>query len=274
MAKPNLENYLERIGYDGTPSSNLETLRAVHRRHLLSITYENIDVQLGVPLDTDPAKAYDKLVNRRRGGWCYEMNGVLGWALEEIGFDITRVAGGVARALRGDDAIGNHLVLLADRAERWVVDAGFGDGFLAPIPLRDHHFTERGFTFHLERRDDGFWRLNHHQFGAVPSFDFTEAPADMQLLRQQCEMLQTSPESPFVRALVCQRFTEAGYEIQTGIVAKSVSPTEAVRTTFNSFEQFEERLVTVFDLDLPQRDARQLWERAEASHAELFPAAD
>lgn len=261
-----LDDYLSRIDYDGSVAVDVPTLRKIHRQHLLSVTYENVDVQLGEPLDTDPAKAFDKIVNRRRGGWCYEMNGVLGWALGEIGFEITSVAGGVARAMIGDAALGNHLVLLADLDRRWVVDAGFGDGFIEPLPLEDHRFTDRGFDFHLEERADGYWRLHNHQFGAVPSFDFSEEPADPALFARQCQSLQTAPDSPFVRALVCQRFHENGYEIQLGRIAKSISPTEDSRATIDSYDQFVERLARVFEIDLPRPDAVRLWDRVSASH--------
>ena len=81
-----LDAYLARIGYAGTPRVDLETLGAIHRAHLLAIPYENLDVQLGRPGDVSLRHAFDKLVTARRGGWCYEMNGLLGWALNEIGF--------------------------------------------------------------------------------------------------------------------------------------------------------------------------------------------
>src|SRR3954471_15025485 len=101
-----LKAYFGRIGYVGEPRVDLATLRALHRAHLLAIPYENLDVQLGRPLTTDPAAAYDKIVRRRRGGWCYEMNGLFGWALETVGFSVMRMAGGAMRELRGDMAVG------------------------------------------------------------------------------------------------------------------------------------------------------------------------
>ena len=78
-----LHGYLERIGYDGPVEPTLACLRAVHRRQAVSIPYENLDVQLGVNVGQDPEALYDKLVRRRRGGWCYELNGLLQQALQE-----------------------------------------------------------------------------------------------------------------------------------------------------------------------------------------------
>ena len=131
-----LDAYLERIGYEGEPRIDLDTLRAIHRAHLLAIPYETLDVSLGRGASRDPDVIFDKLVTRRRGGWCYEMCGLLGMALDEIGFDVTPLAGGVERVVRGDSAVGNHLVLLVTLDEPYLCDVGFGDGLLEPIELR------------------------------------------------------------------------------------------------------------------------------------------
>src|SRR3954447_13867342 len=109
-----IQPYLDRVGFTGAPRPDLATLWALHRGHAFAVTYENFDVQLGRPLTTDPAAAFDKIVRRGRGGWCYEQNGLLAAVLDEIGFKVTRLAGGVHREVRGDEAVGNHLVLLVD----------------------------------------------------------------------------------------------------------------------------------------------------------------
>ncbi|MFZ5618365.1 MAG: arylamine N-acetyltransferase family protein, partial [Pseudomonadota bacterium] len=131
-----LSRYLDRIGYSGSQAPSPETLKALMRSHVLSIPFENLDVQLGRPLNTDVAAAYDKIVDRRRGGWCYEMNGVFGWALREMGFDVMRMGAGVLRDAKGDFAIGNHLCLRVECEETFLVDVGFGGSLIAPFPLR------------------------------------------------------------------------------------------------------------------------------------------
>src|SRR4051812_23247177 len=130
----NLQAYLARIGYQGDLSPTAETLRGIQRAHLLAIPYENLDVHLGRPLTLEPAVAYDKIVGQGRGGWCYEMNGLLGWALEEIGFSVTRLAGANRRGPGGSRVPGPHLVLRVDLdGETWIVDAGYGDGPIEPF---------------------------------------------------------------------------------------------------------------------------------------------
>ena len=108
---------------------------AIMRAHVASIPFENLDVQLGRPITGDLDEIFAKLVERRRGGWCYEQNGLLGWALETIGFEVTRVAGGVMRADAGDAVLGNHLALVVTLDQPWLVDAGFGGSLAEPIAL-------------------------------------------------------------------------------------------------------------------------------------------
>lgn len=263
-----LDAYLRRIGFDGHPRPDRDTLVALHRRHLLSIPYENIDVQLGRPCDLDVTRSYRKLVEQRRGGWCYEMNGLFGWALREIGFDVTRVNGGVLRAEHGDSAIGNHVVLLVKLDETWLADVGFGDGVIEPVPLGEASFEQRGFRYRLERIDDGYWRFHNHEYGGAATFDFATNPADEALFTSRCDFLQTSPESPFVMNLVCQRFVDGGFEIQRGRLARRIGPGGAESWLLNDAGELVDRLRTTFDLDVPEVGG--LWPKIAQRHAELF----
>ncbi|MFN3523840.1 MAG: arylamine N-acetyltransferase family protein [Phenylobacterium sp.] len=268
-----LQAYLDRIGFAGQPRPDLATLRAVHRAHLMAIPYENLDVQFGRPLTTDPAEAFDKLVTRRRGGWCYEMNGVLGWALEAIGFDVTRLAGGVMRVVRGDEIVGNHLVLRVDLDAPWIADVGFGDGGRDPFPLVEAAFASDGFPLRLERLDEAWWRFHNHEHGGAPSFDFTAEPADPALLADRCRWLQTSPESMFVQNAVVQRHTPDAILQLRGRVLRRARPEGVESRLIESAEAYVQVLAREFDLDLPE--AADLWPRICARHAELFgePAA-
>ena len=117
---------------------------------------------------------YDKLVVRRRGGWCYELNGLLQQALQEIGFDVRRVAGGVHRHTSGDAAVGNHLVPLVDLDRTYIADLGLGDGLREPVPLAEGVYEQGPFTYRLERLDDGYWRVWNHAGADPEAFDFRD----------------------------------------------------------------------------------------------------
>lgn len=263
-----LAAYFDRIGFAGQARPDLATLQAVHRAHLLAVPYENLDVPLGRPVSTDPAAAFDKIVGRRRGGWCYEMNGLLGWALEEIGFAVTRVSGAVAREFRGDDAVGNHLVLKVDLDdEAWMADAGFGDGPLGPFRIRQGAFRDGHFDFSLAIQPDGWWRLTNHPRGGAPSFDFRDLPADDAVLAAKCHWLQTAPDSNFVQNVVAQRHRPEGLAILRGRTLRDLRRDETRERLVGSAGEYVSVLADVFALDLPE--AAGLWPAICARHEAL-----
>ena len=263
-----LSDYLNRINYNGPLNVDLETLNNIHQHHLYAIPYEDLDVQLGRPLTTDIPAAYNKIVNQGRGGWCYEMNGLLGWALEEIGFKIQRVCAGVNRKERGDAVVGSHLVLLTELDQTYIIDVGFGDAFLHPLPLKEGNYSERGFDFRLEHLPDGYWRVHNHQFGGAPNFDFRTDPADESQLETVCQGLQTSEHSPFVMALIAQLFVQDGFEIQVGRTARKVTSAGVETKLLDSADELQDRLKSVFSLDVPE--VTRLWPTIVERHDQLF----
>ena len=254
----NLDRYLERIGLDHRPPATLAGLKTVHRAHLLAIPYENIDVQLGRPVTT-----------AIRGGWCYEMNGSLGWALKELGFNITRATGAVVRAMKGELAVGNHLVLRVDLPEGlYLADVGFGDGPRDPIPLKVGAFVSEGFHFGLSRVDDMWWRFSNDPRGGAPTFDFNLEPADEAVLTAKCEFLQTSPQSPFVQNLVVQRHVPGGLAILRGRTLRELTPAETRERVFEDAADLLSTLRTMFGLDVPE--VAELWPRIVTRHEEVL----
>ncbi|MDB5494301.1 MAG: hypothetical protein JWP86_1638 [Phenylobacterium sp.] len=263
-----LQAYFDRIGFDGQARLDAQTLAALHRAHLLAIPYENLDVQFGRPVTTDPEAAFEKIVTGRRGGWCYEMNGLFGHALQAIGFSVTRLAGGVRRDLMGAVMVGNHLVLKIDLDEPWIADVGFGDGAFEPFPLREGPIRSGGFEMRLERLDDRWWRFHNHAFGGAANFDFTLEAADPAMLAEKCHWLQTWPESPFVLNATAQRHRPGEILVLRGRILKRVRPDGAEDHLIGSAAELVDVLARDFDLHLPQ--AAALWPRILARHEELF----
>lgn len=266
-----LAAYLERIGFDGPVRPDLQTLKALHRSHLLAIPYEALDVQLGRTLTTDPAAAYAKIVGEGRGGWCYEMNGLFGWALSEVGFKVTRLCTGPMRPYAAERELGNHLVNRVDLDEGpWLADVGFGDGPIEPYPLVEGAFTQRGFTYRLEKLDDRWWRLNNHEFGMAPAYDFSPAFGDEGRLSERCRYLNTNAESPFRLNLVALRHTENGL---ISLIGRKLRRLEFGQPRpsrlLESADELEEVLAGDFGIRLPFGVA-DLWPRVCARHEELF----
>jgi N-hydroxyarylamine O-acetyltransferase len=264
-----LRAYLDRIGFGGEPVPDRPTLERLQRLHLLAIPYENLDVQLGRPVTTDPAAAFEKLVGRRRGGWCYEMNGLFGWALAAMGYSVTRLASGVMRSAMGEAALGNHLVLRVDVAdETLLADVGLGDGPIHPFAVEAGGFTAGGHDYRLESIEDGWWRLHNRPGAPPPDFDFHLGHADEARLSRRCEDLQTDPQSMFVQNLICQRALPGGQAQLRGRVLLVATPGETSQRRLESAGELTDVLAGVFGLHEPA--AAGLWPRICARHAELF----
>jgi N-hydroxyarylamine O-acetyltransferase len=265
----NVQAYLDRIGVHPPISTDLAGLRQLHRAHLQAISFENLDVQLSRPITTAIEPIYEKIVERRRGGWCYEMNGLLGWALKELGFQVTRCAGGVMREAMGDIAVGNHLVLRVELPEgTYLADVGFGDGPRDPVRIAPGEFSDGRFSFSLSQQDDDWWRFHNHPYGGAGSFDFRLAQADEHLLAEKCLFLQISERSPFVQNLVCQRHTEDGLTILRGRVLRKVSPRGQSESLLNSSDELLNVLGAEFGLEVPE--IAPLWPTIVARHTQLF----
>ncbi|HEY2033110.1 MAG TPA: arylamine N-acetyltransferase [Rhizomicrobium sp.] len=265
----NVDAYLRRIGLNERPPATSAGLTAVHHAHLLAIPYENIDVQLHRPVTIERPAIYEKIVERGRGGWCYEMNGILGWALGELGFNVTRATGSVMREVSGDASNGNHLVLRVELPEGlYLADVGFGDGPRDPIKIAAGAFRSSGFDFSLRRVDDRWWRLNNDPRGGAPSFDFNLDLADESVLADKCAFLQTAPISPFVQNLVVQRHVPHGLEILRGRTLRTVRADGISERVIANADELVATLKTVFALDIP--DVATLWPKIVARHEEVM----
>ena len=262
-----LDDYLERIGHDGPVGADLETLRQLHRRHSIAIPYEDIDVQLRVPVDLDPERIFDKLVTRRRGGWCYEMNGLFWWALREIGFDVTRMVGGVIGEVAGDlGHLGNHLVLRVDLdGRRWLVDVGLGAAMIEPIPLEPGEHEAGGRVFRLESTGNGLWRFHNAEGVNPPMFDLDEQP-DEDRLALVCQTLQDDDESVFRQNLIVNRFDDSGTQT-LALVGRVIFHPDGTKHTLADAEELVEVLEREFGLVQP--DLHELWPGVAARHAAL-----
>jgi N-hydroxyarylamine O-acetyltransferase len=277
-ADPRLAAYLARIGFTGTPRVDLDTLARIQHGHMRTIPYENLDVQLGRTVGFDLDAQLDKLVARPRGGWCYEMNGVLGWALGQLGFRVTRLAGAVARQQLGDSQVGNHLVLRVDLEGQadpahdgpWLVDVGFGDCPLWPVRWRAHAFVQGFLDMRLEPLDGHWWRLHSHARGAAPSFDVSLDPALADRLVPMCSRLQTDPGSPFVQNVVCMRHHEDHLLQLRGKVLTTLYAHDTRRRELADADDLLLTLREQFGIDEPA--AATLWPRIEARHRELLLA--
>lgn len=207
-----LESYLARVGLTEVPKPDEQGLRALHRAQFFSIPFENLDIQLNRGISLDPDDLVTKLVHGRRGGYCFELNGLLLMALRSLGFSARPL---LARVHLHEPPSGRtHQLALVDIGGRpWIIDAGFGAGGLrCPLPLESGR-TEQGpgWAFRLEdrepwgimmsSREDGRWKDSY-------SFDLTHVTAaDIAVGNHYTS---TSPASHFVTSRVASLPLEEG----------------------------------------------------------------
>ncbi len=205
-----LAGYFDRVGYSGDITPTLNVLQALITAHTGTIPFENLDPLLGVPVDDlSPRALADKLVRRRRGGYCYEQNGLMGHVLTELGFGVRRLAGRVVWNLEGDAPLPaqTHTVLavtIPDTAGAYLVDVGFG-GQTPTSPLR----LESGVVqqtahepYRLDDRGEG-WVLRarvRDQWQAL--YQLTSRPQPLIDLTVGSWYVSTHPSSIFVNGLL------------------------------------------------------------------------
>jgi N-hydroxyarylamine O-acetyltransferase len=136
LAPSQLTAYLRRLGVERAERPSLPFLTRLQRRHLLRVPFENLDIFWGVPIPLDVQRTWAKVIELRRGGFCYELNTLFASALSALGFQVSLLSARVWR--KADRSWGpefDHLTLAVTLDQTYLVDVGFGDSFRAPMPL-------------------------------------------------------------------------------------------------------------------------------------------
>lgn len=208
----NVEGYLKRINHSGSLSPTAATLRALQIAHLLAVPFENLSIHAGEPIVLEEDALFRKIVDGRRGGFCYEANGLFAGLLRALGFDVVMLAAGVAKKEGGFGPTFDHMTLMVTLADRWLVDVGFGDSFLEPLLLDDRGEQVQGtrafridtdgpYLILMRRADAGDWE---------PQYRFTLQPYTFADYEEMCRFHQTSPDSHFTKGRICSLATESG----------------------------------------------------------------
>src|SRR5256885_14139468 len=118
------------MNYDGPTGPDAETLRGLQVAHLQSVPFENLSIHAGEPIVLEDEALFKKIVERRRGGFCYEANGLFAALLRALGFHVSMLSAEVAHAEGGFSRAFDHMALMVRLEQRWLADGGFGDSFL------------------------------------------------------------------------------------------------------------------------------------------------
>ena len=200
-----LAKYFQRIGYAAAPRADLATLHAIHLAHATHIPFENIDVLLGRPIRLDLASLAAKLIDERRGGYCFEQNALLAAVFEQLGFTVTRL---LARVRIGGERMlpRTHMVLeVAADGQSWLADVGFGAwGLLDPLPLAEGESRQHAWTYRLAK-EGAEWTLSAPIAGQWhPLYSFTREPQLPVDYEPANWYTSTHPDSRFVQTLTAQ----------------------------------------------------------------------
>lgn len=203
------ERYLEWIGFGGTPAADLATLRRLQRLHLTAVPFENLSITQGIHLTTDVTDALHKIVERGRGGWCFELNGAFGWLLEQLGFDVLRL--GAAVLLDGPSTVLEHLALEVAVDEPYLVDVGFGDGFIEPLALNRTGPQDGGNgTYEFIASPQGTTLTRHVDGVPAPQYRFKRVAHTLADFTPVSDSMQVDPDKHWHRKPFATRLLDGG----------------------------------------------------------------
>lgn len=210
MILMNLAAYFDRIGYKPQATPSLAELHALIRAHVQSIPFENLDVLAKVPISLEPEAIFDKLVTRRRGGYCFEHNGLFIHVLNALGYQATSMGARVRLRCkdRSETPARTHLFVRVELdGQHWLMDVGFGgfsltsallwqDGLEQETPHdRRRLVLEEGRWFHQAWQDNGW--LDLYEFDGQPMHDADQKMANW--------YTSTHPDSTFMGQRIVAR---------------------------------------------------------------------
>ncbi|XP_076014227.1 arylamine N-acetyltransferase 2-like [Genypterus blacodes] len=245
-----VEKYLMRIGFVSSVEPSLDVLRSLHTGHLLSVPFENLTAHSGGEVKLDLDLLYEKIVIRRRGGFCCENNGLFAWLLAQLGFQVTLLSGQVRNAETGHYGPPfDHLIILVTLdGQRWLCDVGFGsDGFSVPLSLDTSGPQEQGHRAFRIRPDGDTCVMELQSEGEehgdwTEVYKFTLEPRRLEQFTQMCQYHQSSPSSLFFCKSLCTimkpggRISYVGHRLTT-----TTFPTEETRGVFKTSRELQDQ---------------------------------
>ena len=247
-----VEKYLNRIGaerFNFVP--NLENLKYLQRRHLLNIPFENLDIHWKKPIDLKGESLYQKIVENKRGGFCYELNGLFFELLQKTGYESKRIS---ARVSDGKGDFGqefDHLAIITRiEDEDYLVDVGFGDFIAEPIKfILDIEQIDTNGTFLIKKFDEIYFEVvkkNDESF--ISQYIFTLEKRDLSEFEKMCLFQQTSPDSHFTQNKVCSLMCIDGRKTLTDKKFMTTKANQKEDIAINSEQEFAEILEREFGI--------------------------
>lgn len=256
------KRYLSRIGLPSlrVDEPDVPTLARLQRAHVTAVPFETFSItgdprsaRAGGGVDLSIGSLYEKVVDASRGGFCFELNGVFGWLLTALGFDVTRLAGRMVSAI---EVPANHHPLLVTLDEPYLVDVGMGAPMLrAPVGLGESADPDAaGVRWRVveSERPDAEWLLQYREAEGPwqDRYVFDTTARTLAYFAATCEYLQTAPESGFTDSPVVTMATADGYK---KLKPETFSVTRGTETTERPVGdgEFHDRLREEFGIVFP-----------------------
>ncbi|NQX41704.1 N-hydroxyarylamine O-acetyltransferase [Pedobacter steynii] len=246
--------YLKRINYEGDLNVSLDLLKKLQYLHLLHVPFENLDIHQGVEIKME--NAFSKLVERGRGGFCYELNGAFFGLLTNIGFQVRLISGRVANKEQGFGEEFDHMAILAEiDGDCYLVDVGFGDFSAEPLKIMLNTLQhDRYGDFQMEMFDNTYLIVKKLVNDVlIPEYIFTEIARIPDDFREMCIYHQKSENSSFTKKKICSIATENGRITVTGDRLKIREGKEVMEKEFEKVSEFHHYLWKYFNIQLSAR---------------------
>jgi N-hydroxyarylamine O-acetyltransferase len=257
-----LDALLNRIGLDRAPAADAGGLRALHRAYLARMPYEDLAVQLGETGPLEETALAERVLRDGRGGYCFELNTLLATLLRRAGFVVTH-----HQAVVGGEGPTNHMALLVHLdGERWLADAGLGEGFVEPLPFREGRFELGPLAWTIAREPGGSWWIGQHEWGSFDGFRMTEEESPASAFEVHHRRLATDPSSSFVQKLVVQQPREDRIVTLRARTLSSVGPSIDDKRVVADRDELAAVLREVFQITLGGERLERVWMQVAAQH--------
>lgn len=253
LTTTNIQEYKNRIGYSEPLTPTFDVLKAVQKKHLLHIPFENLDIHYNTPIELDINRIYQKVILNKRGGFCYELNGLFYQFIKYIGFNVKQVSARVYHKEDGYSKEFDHLAIVVTiDDEDYLTDVGFGEFAFSPLKLESGLVDEdeRG-QFKIDTYEDEYIRISKlidDQW--IPEYIFKNAHHELQEFRDRCVYQQTSPESHFTQKKLISRPTEHGRITLTSDQFKILENGVTQEIDISSDKEFESKLLYYFHIQI------------------------
>jgi len=248
-----VKSYLERINFKGKANLDFKTLAELQKAHLFNVPFENLDIHYGKRIISVKENIFRKIIFEKRGGFCYELNGLFYYLLRELGFEVKIISGRVFSQKKDYGKEFDHLALIVkvDKTE-YLVDVGFGEFVMKPLKfeLGKELMDERG-VFIFDKYNEEYFRINKKENSKfIPQYIFKTQARNLSDFEEMCNYHQFDFESHFTKKKVITIPNKDGRITLNNSQLKITKGKTIQEIKFNELEVFDRYLWDYFKIEM------------------------